>query len=121
MQRYAARSYNSPLGILKRDPTSDENQVKMDSPIASLVRYDGHVFLCIGEVNDITVDNHHTGHVAVEYLTEPSVFISYQVLFIVPAKVEDDPGLKHNWQWSVPHIELLVVLFNPSIQAYQHR
>ena len=100
IQWYAVKSHNGHLGIIEHDPTSGENQVEMDSPIASLVRCDGRVFLCIGEVNDITIDNHHADHVAVEYLTEPTVFISYQVLFIVPAKVDDDPDLKHDWRWS---------------------
>ena len=101
LQRYAVKSHNDAhLGIIERDPTSGENQVEMDSPIASLVRCDGHVFLCIGEVNDITIDNYHTDHVAVEYLSEPTVFVSYQILFIVPAKVDDDPDLKHDWRWS---------------------
>jgi hypothetical protein len=60
IQRYAAKSPNTYLGILERDPTSGENQVQMDSPIATLVRCDGRVFLCIGEVNDIMIDSQHT-------------------------------------------------------------
>jgi hypothetical protein len=100
IQCYTVRSNGAQLGILERDPTSGENQVEMDSPIALLVRCDGHVFLCIGEVNGITVDNQHTDHVGVEYLTEPTVFVSFQLLFIVPANVDDDPNLKHDWRWS---------------------
>lgn len=100
IQRYVVRSNGAQPSILERDPTSGENQVEMDSPIASLVRCDGRVFLCIGEVNDITVDNQHTDHVGVEYLTEPTVFVSFQLLFIVPANVDDDPNLKHDWRWS---------------------
>jgi hypothetical protein len=100
MQRYAVKSHDTHVGTLERDPTSGENQVEMDSPITSLVQSDGRVFLCIGEVNDITIDNHHTDHIAVEYLAEPTVFISYQLLFLVPARVEDDPDLKYDWRWS---------------------
>jgi len=52
----------------------------MDSPIATLVRCESHLFLCIGEVNDITVDSQHTDLVEVEYLIELSIYISYQML-----------------------------------------
>jgi hypothetical protein len=58
----------------------------MDSPIVTLVRCSGHLFLCIGEVIDISVDSRRTDQVAVEYLTEPSVLISYQMLFLVPVE-----------------------------------
>ena len=96
--------YSKPITIhndvLEHDPTSSESQVQMDSPIATVVRCDSHVFLCIGEVNDITVDSRHTDHIGVEYLTEPSVFVSYQMLEVIPASVEDDPNLKHDWRWS---------------------
>jgi hypothetical protein len=100
IQRYAVKSTDNHPGILECDPTSGDNQVQMDSPIASLVQCRGQVFLCIGEVNDIIVDNQHTDHIAVEYLTEQTVVISYQMLYIVPTKVQDDPDLKNDWRWS---------------------
>ena len=55
------------------------------------------VFLCVGEVNDITVDSQHTDHVEVDYLTEPTVFVSYQLLDVIQANINDDPSLKHDW------------------------
>ena len=85
--------------VFEHDPTSSKSQVQMDSPIAMVVWCDSHVFLYIGEVNDITVDSWHTDHIGVEYLTEPSVFVLYQMLEVIPASVEDDPNLKHDWQW----------------------
>jgi hypothetical protein len=127
IQQYAVKAPDVFTGILKRDPTSGENQVQMDSPIVSLVRCDGHVFLCIGEVNDITVDTQHTDHVAVEYLTEPSVFVSYQILYIIPAKVEDDSDLKHDWWWSGKQGSShrvsgrIVQPINPSLSTWESR
>jgi hypothetical protein len=50
IQHYAVKASDLHSGILECDPTSGENQVQMDSPVASLVRCDGHMFLCIGEV-----------------------------------------------------------------------
>jgi hypothetical protein len=100
VQRYAVKSTNVYDTVLDHDPTLGGNVIQMDSPIATLVRCSGHLFLCIGEVIDISVDSRHTDQVAVEYLTEPSVFISYQMLFLVPASIEDDPDLKNDWRWS---------------------
>jgi hypothetical protein len=87
-------------GVLDHDPVLGRNVVQMDSPIATIVCCGSDLFLCIGEVNDITVDSRHTDLVAVEYLTEPSVYISYQMLTLVPATIEDDPDLKNDWRWS---------------------
>jgi len=78
IQHYSIKSPDLHTGILEHDPTSGDNQVEMDLPVASLVRCDGRVFMCIGEVNDITFDNQHTDHIAVKYLTEQSVFMSFQ-------------------------------------------
>jgi hypothetical protein len=79
VQHYAVKSTNVYDTVLDHDPASSGNVVQMDSPIATLVRCSGHLFLCIGEVIDISVDSHHTDQVVVEYLTEPLVFISYQM------------------------------------------
>lgn len=100
IQRYAVKLTDNHPGILECDPMSGDDQVQMDLPVASLVRCRGHIFLCIGEVNDIIVDNQHTDHIAVEYLAEQTVVVSYQMLYIVPAKVQDDPNLKNDWRWS---------------------
>jgi hypothetical protein len=98
--RYATKSTNGYDSLLDSDPMSGGNVIQMDSPIATLIRCGGHLFLCIGEVNDIVVDSRHTDQVAVEYLMEPAVSISYQMLILVPASVNDDPELKNDWRWS---------------------
>ena len=100
IQRYAVKLTDNHPGILDCDPMSGDDQVQMDLPVASLVRCRGRIFLCVGEVNDIIVDNQHTDHIAVEYLAEQTVVVSYQMLYIVPAKVQDDPNLKNDWRWS---------------------
>jgi hypothetical protein len=98
--RYSSKSMSVYESVLAGDPMSRRDVVKMDSPIATLMRCSGQLFLCIGEVIDITVDSRHADQVTTDYLTEPSVFISYQMLFLVPATVEDDPDLKNDWRWS---------------------
>jgi hypothetical protein len=98
--RYTTKTTNVYDSVLDHDPALGGNVVQIDSPIATLVRCGSHLFLCIGEVNDITVDSRHTDLVGVEYLTEPSVYISYQMLILVPATIEDDPDLKNDWRWT---------------------
>ena len=82
----------------------------LDSPITTLIKCnDIHVFLCIGEVNDITHNSNHLEEIAVNSLTDPLVSISYQLLHLIPSAFEDDPDLKHNWHWSI----------NPSISIHE--
>jgi hypothetical protein len=124
IERYAKQSVTHD-SVLEHDLTSGENQIQMDSPIATLVRCDGRIFLCIGEVNDITIDFKHTDHVGVEYLTEPTVFVSYQMLDVIPANIEDNPSYKNDWRWSgrrgTSHrvSGCLVQPINPSLSTLQ--
>lgn len=121
--RYAAKSTQAYDSVLDDDPRSDGNAIQMDSPIATLIRCNGHLFLCLGEVNDIIIDFRHTDQVAVEYLMEPSVSVSYQMLILVPASVDDDPDLKNDWRWSGKRGHtfcvsgLLVQPINPAIST----
>ena len=71
------------------------------------------------------IDSQHTDHVTIDYLTEPSVFVSYQMLYIVPVKVDDDPDLKHDWRWSGKRGSShrvsgrIVQLINPSLSTQE--
>ncbi len=109
--------------VLKHDPLSSGHRVQLNSPIATLVQCHKHLFLCIGEVNDITVNSHHVDQISIDYLMEPSVFVSYQMLLLVPASIEDDPDLKNDWHWSgrrgTTHnvVGQLVKPINPSIST----
>ena len=72
----------------------------MDFPLTTIARCDGRLFLCIGEVNDITYNSKRTDRLPVSLLGESTVSISFQVLFIIPTTTEDNPDLKNDWQWS---------------------
>jgi len=74
--------------------------IRMDFPLAMVARCEGRIFLCIGEVNDIIYNSEHTDQLPVSLLSENTVTISFQVLFLVPATTEDDPDLKNDWRWS---------------------
>jgi hypothetical protein len=52
-----------------------------------------------------------------------SVFVSYQILDVIPASIEDDPDFKHDWRWSGMRGSLhrasgcLVQPINPSLST----
>ena len=71
----------------------------MDFPIATLLKCEGRLFVCIGETNDITFNSKHVDSLSVDLLSEPSAFVSFQMLYLVPATVEDSADLKHDWKW----------------------
>lgn len=67
-------------------------------PIATLVRYDSKLFLCIGEVNAITVDSKPVEQLRLSILPEQMVKVSFQILGLVPATSLDDPSLHNDWR-----------------------
>lgn len=71
-------------------------------PVASLVRCEEKYFLCVGEVNSISVGSKTRQRVALNLLPESTVRISYQILHIVPATTDDDPAAKNDWRSSRP-------------------
>lgn len=74
--------------------------IQMDFPLTTVAKCDGRIFLCIGEVNDITYNAEHTNRLPVSLLGKSSVTVSFQILFLIPTTTEDDPDLKNDWRWS---------------------
>lgn len=72
-------------------------------PVASLLKCEDQIFACIGEVNDIIVNGSSVDEVSLDFLRENSsaLVISYQMHFLIPATVKDDPDVKHDWKESV--------------------
>ena len=75
--------------------------INMNFPIATLLKCEGCLFVCIGETNDITFDSKHVDSLSVDLLLEPSACVSFQMLYLIPANVKDSVDLKHNWKWSL--------------------
>lgn len=74
--------------------------IKMDFPLASLLKCDGCRWACIGEVIDIIFDSKSADCLSVNLLSEPSTFVQFQLLYLIPATIEDDPDLKNDQHWS---------------------
>jgi hypothetical protein len=118
--RYAIKR-NTTSDIVDNDPDLGAPSIRIDSPIVTLVKCENRLFLCIGEVNDISFDSKHLEQLAIEMLSEPSVYVSFQLLFLVPTTVDDDPEEKHDWRWSGKRGETyrasghLVEAINPAV------
>lgn len=91
-ENYSARSSKA------TDVNESESNLIISDPIASLLRCDGRIWLCIGEVNGMKVDGKHVDCVDCDLLMEPTVSISYQILGLQPSDSHDDPTLKFDWR-----------------------
>jgi len=98
--RYALKLTSTESRHVLDDSDSDKLTIKIDHPISSLLKCEGRLFVCVGEVNDIISDSKHVNQIHVDRLLEPTSFIGFQLLDLVPATLEDDPSLKHDWRWS---------------------
>ena len=87
--------------ILTTDPLSSGNRLEMDMPVASILRCEDSIFVCVGEVNEIVVNGSSVDEISLNSLRQDSVTISYQMVFLIPATSEDDPESKHDWRGSM--------------------
>ncbi|KAJ7444180.1 hypothetical protein FB451DRAFT_1149358 [Mycena latifolia] len=72
--------------------------ILVSEPVATLVRCEDKLFVCIGEVTDLRVDGKSVGELEVEALQEQAVMVHFQIVRVVPATTEDDPELKNDWR-----------------------
>ena len=77
---------------------SDALILVASDPIVTLICSDDRVWLCIGEVNGMKVDNRTVDYIPLELLPEGLVVVSYQLLGLRPATSVDDPLMKHDWR-----------------------
>ena len=98
VQRYSATTET--IDVIAQDPLSSTNLLTIDMPVASLLKCEGHTFLCIGEVNDILLDGVSVDEISIDKLHERSIVVSYQMLYLTSATANDDPGLKYDWRSS---------------------
>ncbi|KAJ8518445.1 hypothetical protein ONZ45_g4480 [Pleurotus djamor] len=80
---------------------SEGESLRLDTPILSLLRCQDRWFLGVGEVNDIVLNHKHHEQLALKYLPSPNAFVSYQLLYLVPATTDDDPTKTSDWKWSL--------------------
>jgi hypothetical protein len=99
INRYAQNS--TPISNIPSidNPLSPDAPVLMISdPVATLLCCDNRAWLCIGEVNGLKVDGQYAEFVPHEILQEKMVTISYQLLGLRPATLDDDPSSLSDWR-----------------------
>jgi hypothetical protein len=70
----------------------------LGDPVASLLRCEDIMFLCLGEVIDIELDTVSTESIPLDILSEQTVQITFQLLELRIATEKDDPTQKHDWR-----------------------
>jgi hypothetical protein len=64
--------------------------LSLNSPIASILCCQKCLFLVLGEVINIVFQVKPITHLPIEYLTDATTFVTYQVLFIIPATADNN-------------------------------
>ncbi|ESK82251.1 hypothetical protein Moror_15507 [Moniliophthora roreri MCA 2997] len=85
----AVVEYDSPLGGPK---------LLINDPIASLIKCEDGIFLCIGEVRALLLNGKPVDELSLELLLENIVSISYQVICLHPSTTVDDESGCNDWK-----------------------
>lgn len=98
--RYAPKEISSSLSADSAGVTNQELEhvLAISDPVASFLCSDNRVWLCIGEVNSLRVDGQPVDYVSHSVLCENITTVSYQLLGLRPATMDDDSEKKHDWR-----------------------
>ena len=99
IDRYAQNSSAIPnIPSIDNPPSPDAPVLMISDPVATLLHCDNRAWLCIGEVNGLRVDGKYAEFVPHEILKEKTVTVSYQLLGLRPATLDDDPSSLSDWR-----------------------
>ncbi|THU95320.1 hypothetical protein K435DRAFT_859640 [Dendrothele bispora CBS 962.96] len=90
--------YNPSASVLGAESALGVSSLIVSDPIVSLLRHQELIFLCFGEVLRIDAGSQSIEHISTDMLTENDVYVTFQLLELVPATTEDDSTLKHDWR-----------------------
>ncbi|KAJ6541961.1 hypothetical protein B0H10DRAFT_2244898 [Mycena sp. CBHHK59/15] len=93
VQQYSAKS-DEPSTLIE----SDSPYLLVSEPIATLVRCEEKLFVCIGEVTDMRLDSKSNDQLSLDVLQERNIAVHFHILQLIPATTEDDPDSKHDWR-----------------------
>ncbi|KAJ7725135.1 hypothetical protein DFH07DRAFT_946256 [Mycena maculata] len=85
-------TFNGPLGT---------PSLRIGNPVATMVNCEGNLFLAIAQVNGIVFGSQETESISLDLLPDRGTKVSFQILRLVAASVEDDPSTVHDWRWSL--------------------
>ena len=89
---------SSPDTPTNSESTSDGDLLMLNDPVASVLCSDNHLFLCVGEILSIHVNSRTVEQVSDGQLHDKLTSVTFQLLFLVPATVDNDPEKKHDWR-----------------------
>ncbi|KAJ7281329.1 hypothetical protein C8J57DRAFT_1558865 [Mycena rebaudengoi] len=75
--------------------------LRAGSPMCTLVRCEGRLFLAIGSVNGLALGLETLDELSVDLISDATTTISFQILCVVRATEDDDPSNRHDWTWSL--------------------
>ena len=80
-------------------PPKDDSEVLLVSdPIATILSSKNKLWLCIREVNALKFNGQSVPYLNLDMLSEETVTVSYQVVGLRPATVDEDPERVHDWR-----------------------
>ena len=103
-------------------PSNDTEVLLISDCVASLLSCNKKIWLCVVEVNGLKLDGQSVPYIInLDILLEDTVMVSYQVLGLCPATLNDDPDGVYDWRtywmdeksFTVPR--QLIQLINPKI------
>ncbi|KAH6869091.1 hypothetical protein BKA70DRAFT_1414167 [Coprinopsis sp. MPI-PUGE-AT-0042] len=110
--------------ILIEGPDAASPLLTVHDPIATILCSDRRIWLCVGEVNAITVDGQLADDVPCHLLKEKTVSVSFQLLGLRSTTHDDDPSSMNDWRtynilehsFTVPGCAVEVI--NPDIASH---
>ncbi|KAJ7177628.1 hypothetical protein C8R46DRAFT_1029251 [Mycena filopes] len=74
--------------------------LRIDNPIATLVRCEDQLFLAIGSVNGLHLGSQSLDELNTSLLADASAEVSFQIMCLARTNTDDDPTQRHDWLWS---------------------
>ncbi|KAJ7512180.1 hypothetical protein B0H11DRAFT_1843949 [Mycena galericulata] len=96
-----AFSNSSPSDLITLNGPLGTPSLRIGNPIATLVECEDRLFLAIGQVVNILFGAQATESIPISLLPDGGTKVSYQILRLSRASIEDDPSTVHNWRWSL--------------------
>ena len=84
--------------LVSNYPPPKEEVLLVSDPVVTLVTSENKLWLCIGKVNSLKFDGQPVPYINLDMLSEEAVTVSYQVLGLRPATVDEDPENIHDWR-----------------------
>lgn len=80
---------------------AEGERLSVNDPVASLLDCEGKLWLSLSEVKSILIHSRPVDSVPASLLPEKAVSVSYQVMRLIRATVDDDPSKKNDWRSSL--------------------